>query len=88
MSIQRLCFFFFFWGGGGGSITEALPGVGGTGGKEHSSQDNRRTKGPINFEEKLGEHWGTGKIWGTREQVPSSLPGRALSVVCNVLISA
>ena len=64
MSIQRLCccFFFFFFlggGGGGGSITEALPGVGGTGGKEHSSQDNRRTKGPINFEEKLGEHWGT-----------------------------
>ena len=81
---------FFFWGGRG-SITEALPGVGGTGGtggKEHSSQDNRRTKGPINFEEKLGEHWGTGKIWGTREQVPSSLPGRALLVVCKVLISA
>ena len=31
---------------------------------------------------------GEKKIWGTREQVPSSLPGRASSVVCKVLISA
>ena len=66
--------------GGGGSITEALPGVGGTGGKEHSSQDNRRTKSPINFEGKgtLGNrenmgNKGTGTIFHPWEGLISSL---------------
>ena len=34
------------------------------------------------------EHWGTGKIRGTREQVLSSLPERASPVVGKELISA
>ena len=57
MSIQRLCYiylFFFFWEG----VHQCSPPRGwGTGGKEHSSQGNRRTKGPINFEGKgnIGE---------------------------------
>ena len=63
MSIQRLCYiyffiyfylFIFFWGG----VHHCSPPRGwGTGGKEHSSQGNRRTKGPINFEGKgnIGE---------------------------------
>ena len=76
MSIQRLCYL----GGGGGSITEALPGVGvqgGGGGKDHSSQGNRRTKGPINFEgkgnrENMGNK-GTGTIFPPWEGLISSL---------------
>ena len=75
MSIQRLCYL------GGGSITEALPGVGVQGGKEHSSQGNRsgnrRTKGPINFEgkgnrENMGNK-GTGTIFPPWEGLISSL---------------
>ena len=74
MSIQRLC---YLGGGGGGSITEALPGVWGTGGKEHSSQGNRRTKGPINFEgkgnrENMGNK-GTGTIFPPWQGLNSSL---------------
>ena len=68
-----------FGGGGGGSITEALPGVGvqGGGGKDHSSQGNRRTKGPINFEgkgnrENMGNK-GTGTIFPPWEGLISSL---------------
>ena len=55
MSIQRLCY-----SRGGGSVTEALPGVGVQGGGEYSSQGNRRSKGPINFEGK-GNIWEQGK---------------------------
>ena len=72
MSIQRLCYL-----GVGGSITEALPGVGVQGGKEHSSQGNRRTKGPINFEgkgnrENMGNK-GTGTIFPPWEGLINSL---------------
>ena len=83
MSIQRLC---YSGGGGGGPSLKPSQGLGYRG-KEHLFQGNRRTKGPINFEGKgnIGEQ---GKIRGTREQVPSSLPGTASSVVCKVLISA
>ena len=87
MSIQRLCyFFFFFWGGGGGSITEALPGVGVQGEKSIHLRVTEEQRAQLILRGR--ENWGTGKIWGTREQVPSSLPGRASSVVCKVLISA
>ena len=67
MSIQRLCYL-----GGGGSITEAFPGVGVQGEKEHSSQGNRRTKGPINFEGKvtIGEQGKYGEQ-GNRYNLPS-----------------
>ena len=67
MSIQRLCYL-----EGGGSITEALPGAGVQGGKEHSSQGNRRTKGPINFEGKgnIGEQGKYG-VQGNRYHLPS-----------------
>ena len=69
------------FGGGGGPITEDLPGVGVQGEKkEHSSQGNRRTKGPINFEGKgtLGNRenmWnkGTGTIFPPWEGLISSL---------------
>ena len=66
MSIQRL----LYWGGGG-SIIEALPGVG-VQGEEHSSQGNRRTKGPINFEGKgnIGEQGKYGEQ-GHRYHLPS-----------------
>ena len=47
MSIQRLCY-----SGGGGGPSLKPPRGWGTGGKEYSSQDNSRTKGPINFEGK------------------------------------
>ena len=68
MSIQHLCYL----GGGGGSITEALSGVGVQGGKVHSSQGNRRTKGPINFEGKgnIGEQGKYGEQ-GNRYNLPS-----------------
>ena len=83
MSIQRLCY--SGWGGGG-SITEALPGVGVQGEKsihlrvteEQRAQLILRRRGTL----------GNREIMGKREQVPSSLPGRASSVVCKVLISA
>ena len=62
------------------SITEALPGVGVQGEKEHSSQGNRRTKGPINFEGKRNignrENMGnkrTGTIFPPWEGLISSL---------------
>ena len=60
-----------FGGGGGGSITEALPGVG-VQGEKHSSQGNRRTKGPINFEGKgnIGEQGKYGEQ-GNRYHLPS-----------------
>ena len=70
MSIQHLCYFFFFGGGGGPSVK---PSKGwGTGGKEHSSQGIRRTKGPINFEGK-GNIWEQGKYGeqGNRYHLPS-----------------
>ena len=82
MSIQRLCYL----GGGGESITEALPGVGVQGEKNIHLRVTEEQRAQLILRE--GEHLGTGKIWGTREQVPSSLPGRASSVVCKVLISA
>ena len=81
MSIQRLCYL-----GGGRSITEVLPGVGVQGEKsihlrvteEQRAQLILRGRGTLGNRENMG----------TREQVPSSLPGRASSVVCKVLISA
>ena len=50
-------FIYFFFLGGGGVHHCSPPRGWGTGGKEHSSQGNRRTKGPINFEGKrnIGE---------------------------------
>ena len=92
MSIQRLCYFLFIYffggvggGGGVGSITEALPGVGVQGEKsihlrvteEQRAQLILRRRGTL----------GNREIWGTREKVPSSLPGRASSVVCNDVAS-
>ena len=67
-------------GEGGGSITEALPGVWVQGEKEHSSQGNRRTKGPMNFRgrgtlgnrENMGNK-GTGTIFPPWEGLISSL---------------
>ena len=80
MSIQRLC---YWGGGGGGSITEALPGVRVQGEKSIHLRVTEEQRAQLILRGR-----GTGKIWGTREQLPSSLPGRASSVVCKVLISA
>ena len=76
LSIQRLC----YWGG---SITEALPGVRVQGEKSIHLRVTEEQRAQLILRGR-----GTGKIWGTREQLPSSLPGRASSVVCKVLISA
>ena len=78
ISIQRLCY--FFWGGG--SITEALRGVGVQGEKSKKNVHLRVTE--EQRAQLILRGRGTGKIWGTREQVPSSLPGRASSVVYKV----
>ena len=78
MLIQRLCYL-----GGGGSITEALPGVRVQGEKSIHLRVTEDQRAQLILRGR-----GTGKIWGTREQLPSSLPGRASSVVCKVLISA
>ena len=77
MSIQRLCY--LGGGGGRGSITEALPGVGVQGEKSIHLRVTEEQRAQLILRGR-----GTGKIWGTREQVPSSLPGRASSVVCKV----
>ena len=74
----------FGGGGGGGSITEALPGVGVQGEKSIHLRVTEEQRAQLILRGTLG----TGKIWGTREQVPSFLPGRASSEVCKVLISA
>ena len=68
MSIQRLCYL-----GGGGGVHHLSPPRGwGTGGKEHSSQGNRSTKAPINFEGKgnIGEQGKYGEQ-GNRYHLPS-----------------
>ena len=65
--------------GVGGSITEALPGVGVQGEKSIHLRVTEEQRAQLILRGR-----GTGKIWGTREQVPSSLPGRASSVVCKV----
>ena len=79
-----------FGGGGGGSITEALLGVGVQGEKSiHLGvTEEQRAQLILRGRGTLGNRENMGKIWGTREQVPSSLPGRASLVVCKVLISA
>ena len=66
MSTQRLCYL-----GGGGPSLKPSQGLGYRG-KEHSSQGNRRTKGPINFEEKgnIGEQGRYGEQ-GNRYHLPS-----------------
>ena len=68
MSIQRLC---YLGGGGGGSSLKPSQGLGYKG-KEHSSQGNRRTKGPINFEGKgnIGDQGKYG-AQGNRYHLPS-----------------
>ena len=71
MSIQRLCYL-----GGGGPSLKPSQGLGYRG-KEHSSQGNRRTKGPINFEgkgnrENMGNK-GTATIFPPWEGLISSL---------------
>ena len=81
-----LFFIYFFFLGGGRSITAALPGVGVQGEKSIHLRVTEEQRAQLILRE--GEHRGTGKIWGTREHVPSSLPGRASSVICKVLISA
>ena len=65
MSIQRLCYL------GGGPSLKPSQGLGYRG-KEHSSQGNRRTKGPINFEGKgnIGEQGKYGEQ-GNRYHLPS-----------------
>ena len=70
-------------GGGGRSITEALPGAGIQGERSIHLMVTEEQRAQLILRGR-----GTLNIRGTREQVPSSLPGRASSVVCKVLISA
>ena len=77
MSIQRLC----YWGGG--PSLKPSQGLGYRGEKSIHLRVTEEQRAQLILRGR-----GTGKIWGTREQLPSSLPGRASSVVCKVLISA
>ena len=78
MSIQRL-----YYLGEGGGITEALPGVGVQGKKSIHLRVTEEQRAQLILR-------GRGTLGNRKygEQVPSSLPGRASSVVCKVLISA
>ena len=83
MSIQRLCYL----GGGGVPSLKTSQGLGYRGKRKSIHlRVTEEQRAQLILRER--EHWGTGKICGTRERVPSSLPGRASSVVCKVLISA